>query len=176
LDFNEPGEAMYESFVFSHSNSTGSRPTSSLSRMSSRLSSRTYPNKAEDDAASPKNYRSVPQDTTNELSNQIYKRPQRVFDERKKGHMDEERLHLVVSALLAKIKVGLQESDRKLLGLLLSLDKVSKSDARILFLSATKRENFRAYVDVGHLTKELLAFHESAKGSNEFYMTIANDP
>lgn len=172
------GEAMHESFVFSHSNSTGSRPTSSLSRMSSRLSSRSkaYSIKGEDDAASPKNYRSVPPEVSNELANQIYKRPERVFDADKRGHMDEERMREVIAGLIAKIKVGLQESDRKLLGLSLAMDKVSKADARVLFLVGTKRDQFRAYAEVGHLTSELQAFDESMKGSNEFYASIASDP
>jgi pseudouridine-5'-phosphate glycosidase len=79
------------------------------------------------------------------LANQIYKKLERVLDETNKGHMYEDRLHTIVGILLGKIKIGLEENDRKLLGLLLSLDKVKKSDLNVLFQCSVKRDGFKAY-------------------------------
>jgi pseudouridine-5'-phosphate glycosidase len=59
--------------------------------------------------------------------------------------MDEDRLKVVIAVLLGKIKAGLEESDRKLLGLLLSLDKVKKVDINVLFQCSVKRDSVKAY-------------------------------
>lgn len=58
----------------------------------------------------------------------------------------------------------------------MALDKVSKSDVRVLMLSATKRENFQAYADVGHVTSDMIAFAEAVKNVSEIYTSIANAP
>lgn len=119
----------------------------------------------EDDQASPKNYRSVPKEEINEAANQIYKKPERIIDKERRGRIDDDRLNNIIGLLLGKFKISMEENDRRLLGLLLSLDKVDKNHLKVLFQVSVKRENFKAYLAVNHVTDELRAFDESIKGS-----------
>lgn len=75
----------------------------------------------------------------NELAQQVYRKPERVVDDSKKGKMDEERMKEVRDILLSKIKVSLDSNERLLLALLLCFDSVRKQDIVVLSQAATRR-------------------------------------
>lgn len=69
----------------------------------------------------------------------IYKKPERVVDKSRIGRVDDDRLTAIIDILLRKFKVAMNESDRRLLGLLLALDNIDKHSLKVLFQVSTRR-------------------------------------